>query len=106
MIEINADPIETIHVKLVGVEYDLMPPKVDFTLDLATEAGSLMGKGDDLSGVPALRELLNEWMQQAFQEQYPALKARLKNAKDPIDFPHIVQLMRALIEAKSGNPTS
>jgi hypothetical protein len=100
-LNITADPREKIRVGLVGQEYDILPPKAAFGLKLAVRAKQA---ADDPSSVSAT---VDEWIVKAFgKAEAKKIQARLEDAEDDLDFPHIVQLMEAVIAMVSGNPTS
>ena len=100
-IEIKADPRTPIKVSLVGVDYELNPPKSALAIKLAVQAKTA---GDDPTLV---LQAIDEWVDKAFgKKNATAVRKRLDDENDDLDTPHLMQLMEAVIEASSGNPTS
>ena len=133
-IEIEADEVEPIDVRLVGVSYLIRPPKSALTLGLAE---SLKGSDITLKKVPPLKKnatdqekaeheklveayeeqatrlsadmlkMLNSWIRQAFgKEGAKAIHKRLKDEADLLDLPHLMKLMSKVAEVSTGNPTT
>lgn len=101
MINIVADPREPITVNLVGTEYVVKPPKAALAMKLAVTAKSAE---EDPS---AMMAAVNQWISIAFGKVgAKAIQKRLEDMDDDLDFPHIMQLMEAMIERATGNPTS
>lgn len=99
-ITINAEPRESIVVELVGVKYNLMPPKSSLALKMAVRAKTA---SDDPT---EMMEAMYEWVDSAFGEEATAVKARLDAADDLLDIDHIAKLMEAVMELASGNPST
>lgn len=100
-IVVEAKPRGTITVKLVGVEYQMTPPKSALALKLATKAKSI---GEDPE---KMMDLLSDWMDQGFTKPVAKkIMARMDDPEDEFDFQHIMELMKAVIERASANPTS
>lgn len=100
-IVIDADPREPIPAQLVGREYLVTPPKSTLAMALATRVREA---GDD---VQKMRDELNAWIAKAFgPRQSEEVIARLDDADDDLDLPHIYRLMRALTESVTGDPTT
>jgi hypothetical protein len=99
-IVIEAKPRESLLVSLVGVEYQIVPPKAALALKMAVHGKTA---GDDPS---AMIDTLYEWIDLAFGDQSKKVKARLESPTDDLDIDHISTLMGAVIEAVSGNPTT
>lgn len=105
-LEIEAAPRKSIPVRLVGVMYEVTPPKAGMALRIASKA-----KGIDTSNpddFDAAMELIDEWMVKAFgKKNAKAIRERMEDDDDALDFPHLTTLMEKLITmAASGNPTS
>lgn len=102
-IHITATAREKIRVNLVGKIYLVTPPKTAFAMDLGLAAVSA-----DVESAKEMFTSLNDWIDDAFGEANGAkVKARLRDKKDQLDIPHVMELMHALIEKTSGgNPTS
>lgn len=98
-ITIDADPVSTVSVKLVGKEYDITPPKAALAMRLAVEAKLYQ---DDPS---KMAEVLEVWMKRAFGEKVEKVQKRLDDEKDLLDITHIMALMEKVIEKQTGNPT-
>lgn len=100
-INIEATPVELLQVKLVGVDYEMHPPKAALTLRLAGQAKSA---GED---PVQLLAVLDEWLKRACGVKVSTeIQARLEDSEDALDYPHIMELMQAVVEATTGNPTS
>lgn len=100
-INITADPREKITICLVGVNYEVHPPKTALALKLAVRAKQA-GDAPDL-----MMAAVDEWITKAFgKTEAKKVQARLENETDDLDFPHIMQLMEALIEQATGTPTT
>lgn len=99
-IVIDAEPREA-SVSLVGEEYLVTPPKSTIALALAARAKEA---GEDAAKV---REELDGWVRIAFgAKQAKKVQARLDDADDDLDLPHIMTLMQRLAEAVTPDPTS
>lgn len=97
---IAADKREVIPVELVGERYSILPPKTAVTLKMAVRAKQA---GSD----PALMyEALQEWIDKAFGKKAKEVHKRLDDPDDLLDIEHITELMKAVIEVSTGNPTS
>lgn len=111
IIEIEAEEVEPIGVKLVGVEYLLTPPKTAIMMDMAEVLSDKkfdpkdpekMGK----AGGKAM-ESLNAWLIQAFgKEGHKEIRKRLKDPGDLLDWKHLMKLMTQVSEVVSGDPTT
>jgi len=98
---IEAEPREPFPVSLVGEEYLVTPPKSTIALALAARAKAA---GEDPEKV---REELDGWVLIAFgKKQAVKVQARLGDADDDLDLPHIMTLMQKLAEAVTPDPTS
>ncbi|AWN07739.1 tail assembly chaperone [Microbacterium phage Hendrix] len=122
LIEIEAKAAELIPIKLVGVQYLINPPKTSLTMDMADTMGSFTAKKLDENASDAekqqamkesrkaskkTREALNTWMLQAFgADGFQEIQKRLKDPLDKLDIEHVMELMNAVAEAKTGNPTT
>lgn len=97
-ITVTAEPREKIHIMLVGVEYDILPPKASFGLKLVAVSGN---------DPTAYGSMMDEWIVKAFGKVgAKKIQARLVDEADDLDYPHIMKLMQAIAEAATGNPTS
>lgn len=125
MIEIEADEVEPLNVKLVGKMYQINPPKTAMSLAMAE---NMMGRADvfDMKNEEKLpkaerekrekrrtkiareaQRLLNDWVIQAFgAEGAKEIQARLADPTDKLDTPHLMKLMTAVSEEVTGNPTT
>jgi hypothetical protein len=97
---IEAAERKSIPVELVGIHYDLIPPKAAFSLRIAQRAQ------DADKDVSQLLNILGSWMTAAFGEKQSArIMARLDDPDDLLDFPHLLQLLQKVVEL-GVNPTS
>lgn len=100
-ITIEAAPREAIPVMLVGVAYEINPPKAALALKLAVTAKTA---GNDDT---AMMDALFEWVDIAFGKRAStAIKKRLDDPADDLDLPHITALMEAVIERQTDLPTT
>lgn len=102
MVEINIDakPVEPIHVNLVGKGYEITPPKAALAMRMATEAKLF---ADDPS---KMIEVLNAWIRRAFGDKAEKIQRRLDDEDDALDIFHIMELMEAVTEAQTTDPTT
>lgn len=99
-VDISATPQSTLPVRLVGVEYTARPPKAALALSLL---GDVKGANNDPE---KLLDVLSSWLEMTFgTEVKDEINARLNDASDRLDIPHVAELMRALTEQVTGNPT-
>lgn len=111
--EIEAAPLEIgtkadegsrkrIKVNLVGVLYEVRPPKASLGLKLAVRAKQFEDKPE------LLPQTLNEFIDKAFTKDDAAkIKQRMyEDEEDALDLPHIMSLMETLVEKSIGTPTS
>lgn len=103
-IEINASPVETLPVKLVGEKYTITPPKVAYSLAIARKAQKLSKKGkgtDEQKTEQALRgiDMILEWVEAALpKEEAKRVLDRLEDPHDQLDISHVQKLMQAVIQ--------
>jgi hypothetical protein len=99
-ITIDAEPKKKVNIKLIGQNYSVNMPKASLAIRITQQARSAD------QGEKAF-ESLNTWMDAAFgARQVAAVRKRLDDPDDDLDLDHIMQLMNALLEAGSGNPTT
>ena len=106
-ITITAIPAETLMVNLVGVVYEVCPPKAMMALQMAkstVQARTGKNTGKQADPLQTLAKL-DGWMVAAFQGEVDAVRARLDDPKDLLDIDHIAELMAAVMEESSGHPT-
>jgi hypothetical protein len=90
----------TVEVDLMGVLYDVTPPKSASAMRIAW----LSAEKD--SDPDAVMQALEAWIDKAFGDQADDVRRRLyEDDDDPLDFPHIMTLMNKLVELNSGLPT-
>lgn len=100
-INIDAEPVDLVHVNLVGKPYDIKPPKAALAMRLATEAKLF---SDD----PAkMMDVLNAWIRRAFGDKAEKIQKRLDDEDDDLDIFHIMMLMEKIIEVQTdATPTT
>jgi type IV pilus biogenesis protein CpaD/CtpE len=99
-VDISAAPQSTLPVRLVGVEYTARPPKAALALSLL---GDVKGANNDPE---KLLNILSSWLEMTFgTEVKDEINARLADPGDQLDIPHVAELMHALMEQVTGNPT-
>lgn len=100
-IVISAEPVKRLTVNLVGVSYSVRPPKGAMAIVLATK----MQKAEKDPAV--LLDGLGDWLKIAVgKDEAKAIRARLEDPEDALDFEHIMTLLQKLSEASTGNPTT
>jgi hypothetical protein len=98
---IVAEPKPKLLIDLVGVDYEITPPKAALAMAMAMNAKNA---GEDPY---ALLDAISNWIRKAFgAEQAAAVLARMEDEDDLLDLPHIMQLMTAMIEKSTGDPTT
>ena len=101
MIEITAEPVKTVRVKLVGIEYNMKPPKGSLAIVLGKK---MQASAEDPDG---MLRALSDWITIGFgKKEATAIMKRLEDPDDDLDFTHIMQLMQKVAEATTGNPTT
>lgn len=101
LIEIAATTREAIPIKLVGKDYSITTPKSYLAMMLAIRAK----KADE--DPEKMMEAVSEWLDGAFGKKVRAdIVKRLEDPEDALDFPHITELMRKVIELGTGDPTT
>jgi len=98
-IVINASPSKTLSVELVGIEYQVRPPKMAVLAVVAKAAGN---KGDGQSTIGHIENLIKIM----FKKSAAEVLARLDDPEDELDYQDIMNTAEAVIEANTGNPTS
>lgn len=94
----------TIEVNLVGVTYNVRVPKGISTMVFAQKLQELQG---DENNAEKLLETLEEWLVGTFgDEDGNAIVARLYDDQDDLDFTQVMELMEALIERATANPST
>lgn len=100
-IVISAEPRKAIPVSLVDEEYLVTPPKSTIALAMAARTKAAGEDGEKI------REELDGWVIAAFgRKQAVKILARLDDAEDDLDLPHIMELMQKLAEAVTPDPIS
>ena len=91
----------TVEVELVGMIYEITPPKAALAMRIAWLSAERDSDPDEVF------KALDGWINKAFGDQAPGLRDRLfDDEDDPLDFPHIMLLMNKLVELTSGLPTT
>lgn len=90
----------TIEVELGGEEYLCRPLKQVTVMALA---GQLSGIQEDPSIAAKMTNTLVKLM--FVKEDAEKVSARLKDPEDGLDFPQLIELMNAIVEDQTGNPT-
>lgn len=100
-LEINATAPETMEVKLVGTFYDVTPPKTALSMNM-------IGDMDKMKKEPKrVLKAVNSWIDSAFTEKdAKKVRDRLNDPRDLLDIDHISEMVKALMEAKTENPTT
>lgn len=98
-IVINGSAAKKLSVTLVGKNYKVAPPKAAVALTMAQN----MQKEEDEQ---KLLDFMYEWIDLLFTKtDAVAVKKRLMDPKDLLDFEHISELMGAVMDSEE-NPTT
>lgn len=99
-IVIDAEPAETLDVKLVGVDYKITPPKTSLLMQVTDK---MQGKDEE----DVTSEDLYRFVDLMFtQTEAGKVKKRLNDPKDALDIDHVMSLLDKLMEAVQPNPTT
>ena len=93
-------------VRLGGETYLVNRFKVGGVMDLVANAEGLDLDNFKLSDIGPFRNMINQWVRDAFGSQSGALFARLKDPSDKLDYTHLVKLLNKVMEASGQNPTT
>lgn len=113
-IEISAPERESISVDLVGKRYVMRPPKAALSIAIARRAKEVAalttgdGTGEDvLENVTKMLDVFDDWLERAFaKKDVKAIRARMEDPEDDLDFPQLITLIEKVVEYTTGNPTS
>lgn len=97
---VDIPDVEPINVKINGEVYVCYPPKIATLMDA-------MGLSEDDKATDAdAVESLYKWVELAFgEEDANAILDRIEDPRDTLDVVHIGQIMQAVMEKDTGNPT-
>lgn len=99
-IVIDAEPAETLDVKLVGVDYKITPPKTSLLMQVTDK---MQGKEEE----DVTSEDLYRFVDLMFTNTDAVkVKKRLNDPKDALDIDHVMSLLDKLMEAVQPNPTT
>lgn len=100
-LEINASPVTTYDVKIVGEMVKVKPLKTAFAMHL-------IGVQDKIKKEPKkFVSLLNDMIDGMFDKPgAKRIRARLNDGHDALDVDHLFDLMSLLMEQESANPTT
>lgn len=100
-IVINVEPPKPISVSLGGTKYKVRPIKGSLGMSLGQQ---MQSTGSD---VGKLQKSMSRLVLMIFgPSDAKKVEARLNDPEDALDYPHILELMNALIEKSTGNPTT
>lgn len=99
-IVIDAEPVETMDVKLVGVDYKIKPPKTSLLMEVTDK---MQGKAEE----DITSEDLYRFVDLMFTKtDATKVKKRLVDPKDDLDIDHVMTLLDKIMEAVQPNPTT
>lgn len=99
-IVIDAEPVETMDVKLVGVDYKIKPPKTSMLMEVTDK---MQGKAEE----DITSDDLYRFVDLMFTKtDATKVKKRLTDPKDDLDIDHVMTLLDKLMEAVQPNPTT
>lgn len=96
---ISIEPPKPITVDFGGKQYKVRPIKSSLGIALAQR---LQGEKDAKKTVEGIYHIIDIIFGKADSAK---VKKRLEDPADDLDFPHVLQLMQALIAKSTGNPT-
>lgn len=97
-ITISAVPKKKIPVDLIGVRYQVTPPKSSLAIKISQQVRTPDDADDAFT-------TLGEWIDIAFGKQAAVkVRNRLEDPDDDLDLEHIMQLMNLLMETEAGAP--
>lgn len=99
-IVISAEAPDLIPVELVGQKYTVRPIKSSLGLQMAQQFNKKDQKPEDIA------EALDSIIGTLFGKEKPKIIKRLGDSEDLLDYVHIMELINALAERASGNPTT
>lgn len=100
-ITITAEAPLPITLTLVGVEYTVRPIKGSLGISLSQK---FQGDNSDMVKFDkSIKDLLRIMFG---PEQAKEVQKRLNDSEDLLDLPHVFELLNALVEKASGNPTT
>lgn len=100
-INISAQAPLPIKVTLVGEEYEVRPIKGAIGIQMAQRFGKNTENPAEL--VKSIDALIGMIFGKSAKK---TILARLNDAEDLLDFTHIIELVQALMENQSGNPST
>ena len=99
-IVIDAEPVETLDVKLVGMDYKITPPKTSMLMQVTDK---MQGKAEE----DVTSEDLYRFVDLMFTKvDAGKVKKRLGDPKDALDIDHVMNLLDKLMEAVQPNPST
>lgn len=99
-ITVKPEPVRTLTVDLLGITYTITPPKAAMALKIARMAT------DKETDALTVIDHLYKWLDKAFGKQSAKVKKRLDSDNDPLDYPHLITLVKGVVERQSGDPTT
>lgn len=100
-ISIAIEPPKPISVDLGGTVYTVRPVKGSLGIALGANLKGLEGDGEKL--LNAMNHIINIIFG---KKDAQAVLERVNDPEDALDFTHIMELMNALVERSTGNPTT
>lgn len=100
IIRISATPKKSVPVDLLGVTYQIKPPKTSLLLAISKHSSK---ESNDPGAISRDFETIIKLM---FGKNAPAIQARLEDPDDDLDLDHIFEAVEAVTESGTGNPTS
>lgn len=98
-IVISAEAPKTHTVNLVGKTYKVKPVKSALGVMMAQKFVK------DQEDVGAVASGIGDMIKTMFGKEAPKVMKRLEDPEDLLDYVHIMELVKALTEAQTGNPT-
>lgn len=100
-ISVEAEPREQFTVDLVGKEYLAKAPKSALGVKLGEQ---IKAANEDPQ---KMWDIIMDYIKIMFgPKQATAIEKRLESATDDLDIPHIMELVKKITEATTGDPTT
>lgn len=100
---------DRLKVRLVGVDYEVRPPKMWAAMRTTQKLQGLATGGDDMTpeAVGDAVDAMEAWLRGAVSKaDADEIMARLDDPDDQLDLTHIAALIEQVTEASTGDPTT
>lgn len=102
-ISIDVEAPKVRQAKIGGIVYEVKPIKAAFGMRMIQGFGAVNNEKDMARFEKRLNELIRAMF---YPEEAKKISSRLKDGEDGLDYPHIIELAKILMEDVGGNPTT